>query len=546
MRTYNPSTQADTLKLTYGFDADPGAGVINSGNVMSWVATGAQVFSRTYTYDELNRLKTMAAPGDTCSGLSWTYDIWANRTHQTPTGGTCNQSQLTINTLNRIADTGFGYDAAGNLTAEPGKTYQYDAEGRMTSINGGAVASYVYNASGQRVRKIASGTTTEYLYDLAGNVIAEFQGTTWTKGYVYFGGLLAQYSDGTTYFAHKDHLGSTRLLTKPDKSFNPTDAYDYLPFGESTSTGSTSHKFTGHEHDAESTFHYFGARYYSPGAGRFLSVDPSFESAYLENPQTWNRYAYVYNRPLQFNDPDGRVPNLLAAVGVGAAGGILAASVTALTEYYDTGEISGQNVAAAFAGGFVSGFAATATLGLSLVPQSQVLALVAVGGLSNVAGGFLTRALDSPEIGTDVFDLGAIRTDATLGVFGAGAGWYLGRIFQVASWPVRPRPRDFGGLSRAYREAIRAYYQAFARAEGRATAIAVGIGVVFSNSLGPIVGRSGGGGGVGSGWSGSPATPASSSSPKAPTVPTVFQFTLTYEAPPKKHKAPAEKNNKPD
>jgi hypothetical protein len=168
--------------------------VFNNCNVLSWAATGAQVFSRTYTYDELNRLKTMAAPGDTCSGLSWTYDIWGNRTHQTPTGGTCNQSQITINTLNRIVDTGYSYDAAGNLTAEPGKTYQWDAEGRLKSINNGAVATYVYNASGQRVRKVAGGATTEFIYGLNGSVVAEFQGATWTKGYVYLGGLLAQYS----------------------------------------------------------------------------------------------------------------------------------------------------------------------------------------------------------------------------------------------------------------------------------------------------------------------------------------------------------------
>jgi RHS repeat-associated protein len=312
MRTYNPSTQADTLKLTYGFDADPGAGVVNNGNVMSWTATGAQVFSRTYTYDELNRLKTMAAPGDACSGLSWTYDIWGNRTHQTPTGGTCNQSQLTINTLNRIADTGYGYDAAGNLTSEPGKTYQFDAEGRMTSINGGAVASYVYDANGRRVRKTISGTTTEYVYDLAGGVIAEFQGTNWTRGYVYLAGqMLAQYENtaapATTFFAHKDHLGSTRTLTKVDKSNH--EVLDYLPYGEQIAGGSaTSHKFTGKERDSESGLDNFGARMYASTMGRFSSADPiTVTPARQLDPQLLNLYSYVRNNPLVFIDPTGMI-----------------------------------------------------------------------------------------------------------------------------------------------------------------------------------------------------------------------------------------------
>jgi hypothetical protein len=63
------------------------------------------------------------------------------------------------------------------------------------------------------VRKIASGVTTEYIYSVDGSVVAERVGATWSKGYVYLGGqLLAQYSNSTTYFVHKDHLGSTRLL----------------------------------------------------------------------------------------------------------------------------------------------------------------------------------------------------------------------------------------------------------------------------------------------------------------------------------------------
>lgn len=49
------------------------------------------------------------------------------------------------------------------------------------------------------------------------------------------------------------------------------------------------------------------ARYYGPQhLFRFLSVDPASESARLELPQSWNRYAYVLNNPIVFIDPDGR------------------------------------------------------------------------------------------------------------------------------------------------------------------------------------------------------------------------------------------------
>jgi hypothetical protein len=47
------------------------------------------------------------------------------------------------------------------------------------------------------------------------------------------------------------------------------------------------------------------ARYYSAGLSRFVSVDPDATSATLENPQSWNRYAYALNNPLRYIDPDG-------------------------------------------------------------------------------------------------------------------------------------------------------------------------------------------------------------------------------------------------
>jgi RHS repeat-associated protein len=52
---------------------------------------------------------------------------------------------------------------------------------------------------------------------------------------------------------------------------------DYYPFGESvTSSGDEEslYQFIGKEKDSNTGLFYFGARYYDPGIGRFLSVDP--------------------------------------------------------------------------------------------------------------------------------------------------------------------------------------------------------------------------------------------------------------------------------
>jgi RHS repeat-associated protein len=53
---------------------------------------------------------------------------------------------------------------------------------------------------------------------------------------------------------------------------------------------------------------YFGARYFSGAQGRFTSPDPPVMSLDISNPQSWNKYAYAFNRPLALDDPDGKWP----------------------------------------------------------------------------------------------------------------------------------------------------------------------------------------------------------------------------------------------
>ena len=69
------------------------------------------------------------------------------------------------------------------------------------------------------------------------------------------------------------------------------------------------HKFTGQELDDETGLYYYGARFYDPAIGRFISADsivPDFS-----NPQSLNRYSYVFNNPLSYRDPNGHNPFLI-------------------------------------------------------------------------------------------------------------------------------------------------------------------------------------------------------------------------------------------
>ncbi|MBI4267688.1 MAG: RHS repeat-associated core domain-containing protein [Chloroflexi bacterium] len=80
-----------------------------------------------------------------------------------------------------------------------------------------------------------------------------------------------------------------------DSSGNSLGAITYQAFG-SARGGSmpTDKKFTGQRLDATGLY-YYGARYYDPGIGRFISADTFMLSP--SNPQGLNRYTYVFNNP---------------------------------------------------------------------------------------------------------------------------------------------------------------------------------------------------------------------------------------------------------
>ena len=72
---------------------------------------------------------------------------------RTQTNGPC-LSWSHSATTNRITDSGFTYDAAGNLTADGTgagtHTYQWDAEGWVKAVDNGATATY--DTLGQNVQ----------------------------------------------------------------------------------------------------------------------------------------------------------------------------------------------------------------------------------------------------------------------------------------------------------------------------------------------------------------------------------------------------------
>jgi RHS repeat-associated protein len=287
-------------------------GSSDNGNIAGFAASGQQNFNRSYTYDSLNRLQTMSAPGDQCSGLSWTVDAWTNRTAQTTTGGSCYSPQVSVDSNNRLSGAPYQYDAAGNLLNDGNHSYTYDAENRVTQVDGGNTATYVYDATGKRIEKIVGGSDSQYLYDIAGRVNTVFGNGAFQRMYAYLNGQqVGEFFNGTVYFISTDHLGSTRLLTGLDGSVQESD--DYYPYGEPITTGTQSLlKFTGKERDTESGLDNFGARYYGSSMGRFMTPDwaarpTTVPYAEFGDPQSLNLYGYVRSDPITRADADGHI-----------------------------------------------------------------------------------------------------------------------------------------------------------------------------------------------------------------------------------------------
>ncbi|MGD2247385.1 MAG: RHS repeat-associated core domain-containing protein, partial [Candidatus Methanofastidiosia archaeon] len=67
-------------------------------------------------------------------------------------------------------------------------------------------------------------------------------------------------------------------------------------------TGTESYLYTGKKKD-ETGLYYYGARYYDPELGRFLTRDPLAGKKVV--PQSLNRYTYCLNNPVKFIDPAG-------------------------------------------------------------------------------------------------------------------------------------------------------------------------------------------------------------------------------------------------
>lgn len=253
-----------------------------------------------YAYDALDNLTRTKVPQTSMSAArDWYYCYdGANRLTNVKTTSCSGATVI-----------GLGYDAQGNVSNKNGTSYVFDVANRMRSTGS---ETYRYDAHGRRLRVTnASSGNLYHLYGRDGQLF-------WTRDerdnlrrqFVYLAdSLVAEHvrpiggSTETVTYQHTDALGSPVVRTSQTRT---PQWSEYEPYGKLVNRANDDLPgYTGHVMDATSGLTYMQQRYYDPGIGMFLSVDPVTASS--DPVGQFHRYRYANNNPYKFTDPDGRV-----------------------------------------------------------------------------------------------------------------------------------------------------------------------------------------------------------------------------------------------
>ncbi len=275
--------------------------------------------TQSYSYDYLNQIvsgQSSATSGTYC----WGQSIPTNGTGYDRYGNllTINSSQcsaptlsLSVNTYNQVTNSGYTYDASGNMTHDASYSYAWNAENELKSFAG----SYNYTYDGDHKRVENSYNGYYYWFSPDGLPLSETNsGGTVQNEYIYFNGARTARRDssGNVYYYFSDQIGSTNLMT--NSSGTVCFDADYVLFGSMmppyTSSCSQDYNFAGMELDGGTGNYHTWFRQYEPNLGRWMSPDPlGLGAADPANPQSFNLYEYVLNAPTTLSDPVGLGPH---------------------------------------------------------------------------------------------------------------------------------------------------------------------------------------------------------------------------------------------
>ena len=308
--------------------------------------------TQTFGYDSLYRLTGAAGA---YGQIDYVYDSIGNMIRKTSTAA---EPRLNLGEM-RYGENGAGphaltfaggetyaYDVNGNLVRKGETTYTWDFRDRLVSVTDrGTISTHIYDAGGQRTHQTLqrSGVVTTTLYpdqyvelrsdELVQYIFADEKRVAQVTSPFDPARLLHGFSSAVplnqgsnqdispeTRWYLSDHLGGTSLLV--NQTGQVVSEVAYYPYGLTryeTNAGKVRYRFTDKELDA-SGLCYYGARFYDPVVGHFISVDPLWllsPERGEEDPQYLTYvYAYANDNPQRYIDPDGRCPWCLAGLVV--------------------------------------------------------------------------------------------------------------------------------------------------------------------------------------------------------------------------------------
>lgn len=282
-------------------------------------AYGYQGWARIYTYT-----------AQSCADS--TPRVYSNRLSNTRSSGRVesykyNDNEHSGNGTNK-------YNGNGCITTMPGYSFQWDHDRRLHSFSSQRSTPdttpettwYIYNARGERVRKVTNSSMSPN-GPLSPARLKETRYLPLRDVYTTYGGSNAR--EITTVSVSDPHIARTPIILMEsikehnspgaqrsllryqvsdnlelDEHSNVVSFEEFSPYGVSTyqtrDTGvPRKYRFASYQRDRESGLYLCGERYYAPWLARWMSPDP------LGVIDGLNLYAYVSNDPVNFNDPGG-------------------------------------------------------------------------------------------------------------------------------------------------------------------------------------------------------------------------------------------------
>ncbi|PUA26358.1 MAG: hypothetical protein B0W54_21540 [Cellvibrio sp. 79] len=329
------------LKYRQNLSGKPGTPVANNSSADSYAQ------AETFCYDGLNRLVniyagTPSSPAQ-CSlqrvgGPDIEYDGHGNIKNKKGIGA-YDYDAGTVAGPHAVTKAGadtYSYDANGNNISGAGRDLKYTSYDMVKSITKGVkTTEFKYGIDRSRWQRIDSSGTTIYMGNVERIQIGTSSTVEWKRNVA---GIVQTYRTNNNNqlqasdkrYVYTDHLGSVDVITDANgevqgqfskvsnaMSFDAWGArrniaqwsqanFTFLLSGITAAGFSepiTRRGYTGHEMVDDMGIIHMNGRIYDPKLARFLQADPFIQSA--ANTQSYNRYSYVLNNPLNATDPSG-------------------------------------------------------------------------------------------------------------------------------------------------------------------------------------------------------------------------------------------------